>query len=122
MPGIICTRVPSIRFHHDGTLIVLKDYVIQDGISLMLQKHDKMYVVWQLITYPHYFRLCQAFGIYIFLSGPTVQHALYKRYFSPCVSFHVRTNSVCCIYPHVEWIYIEYSNVSFIFDGILLKN
>ena len=52
MPVIPCTRVPSIHFRLDGTLIVLEDYVIQDGVPLMLQKHDQIYVVWQVITTP----------------------------------------------------------------------
>ena len=89
MPGITCTRVSDFFFHIDCNLIVLKDYVIQYGISLVLQKHDQMYVVWKLITYPHYFRLCR-YLVFIFCFT-------YQQCSMP------RLNNIA---PHV-WIFIS---------------
>ena len=101
MPGIPCTQVPSICSSLDETLIVLKDCVIQDKIPLMLQKHYQMYVVWQVIPYPHYFRLCWDFWYLAFAFRTDSAECLVQNIFLPLYAFHVGMNSVCCIYSRV---------------------
>ena len=49
MALVACTRPPPINFHPHGTLVVLKN-ILFIQISLVMHKHDMLYVVRHIIA------------------------------------------------------------------------
>ena len=58
VPGISSARIPAILFHEDCALVILKDDIIDQVVSLVFQKVKEPNTVWKIVTHANEFGVC----------------------------------------------------------------